>query len=179
MTVICIGYDSTAPEMFAVCRHSVRRHLPYAMRIIGINLATESPFLAPFKAGWGEGWAIYIDGNNLVLCNLAGLFGALDDRYAVMDGCGLFAVNMAHLANRGLTLPLIGTSVDLRAFPWLARQAIGTLPAEWRWSPQEASGASPSLVGFLASPPEPDEPFTREWRHEHELWISGDFNVPN
>lgn len=36
---ICIGFDSPHPGAFAVCRHSLRRHMTREMRIIGISLA--------------------------------------------------------------------------------------------------------------------------------------------
>lgn len=36
---ICIGYDSPHPQAFAVCRHSLRRHMTREMRILGIGLA--------------------------------------------------------------------------------------------------------------------------------------------
>jgi hypothetical protein len=36
---ICIGYDTPHPQAFAVCRHSLRRHMTREMRILGISLA--------------------------------------------------------------------------------------------------------------------------------------------
>ena len=111
---IFIGFDAREACAFAVCRDSIRRNLTQPIPITGIVLddvreeglftrpmerrgaqlwdtisdapcATEfslTRFLTPHLAG--TGWALFMDCDMLVRCNLARLFELADDRYAVM-----------------------------------------------------------------------------------------------
>lgn len=212
--IICIGYDSPHPSAFAVCRHSIQRHMKRNARIIGIEMQdmrsrglyrredyvdaegtrwdtiSEAPmstefaitrFLTPFLAGWGDGWALFMDCDMLALTDVTRLWELLDSRYAVMcvqpdyrlthdrkmDGkpqtlyprklwSSFMAFNMEHAANRGLTLDLINgvPGRDLHAFCWLPGSLIGALPAEWNWMEGvTAPQISPSVVHYTHGGP--------------------------
>lgn len=108
----------------------------------------------------GSGWALFMDCDVLVRCNLMELFRLADPRFAVMcvkhkhvppvgvkmDGqvqtryarknwTSVMLMNCDHVANNALTVDLINNAPgrDLHAFTWLADCDIGTLGPEWNW----------------------------------------------
>lgn len=149
----------------------------------GAPMATEfavSRFLVPHLAR-DEGWALFLDADMLVLGDLAELFDAADDRFAVMcvkhdyapqnaikmDGVAqtiyprknwssLVLFNCNHAANAALTLDLVNTlpGRDLHRFCWLADDLIGALDPKWNWLVGHSSPAiDPEIVHFTEGGP--------------------------
>jgi hypothetical protein len=124
-----------------------------------------SRFLVPEierRQGWRHelGWAMFMDCDVLVRCNLTPLFHSLDDGKAVycvkhnhvpaktvkMDGetqttynrknwSSVMAFNLDHPSNKALSVELVNTwpGRDLHAFKWLDDAEIGELPPEYNY----------------------------------------------
>lgn len=115
-------------------------------------------FMLPHLA-W-SGWALFMDGDVLVMDDIAPLFDALDPKYAVycvkhrheppqgnkMDGqmqvryarknwSSFMVFNCDHPANLALTLEMVNTlpGRDLHRFCWLDDDLIGELGPEWNY----------------------------------------------
>jgi hypothetical protein len=173
ISVICIGYRPEFAEEFAVCRHSLRRLWPFPVRMIGLDLTKKTPYHAPFSAGWGEGWCLYVDGCSLALEPMSGLLDALDDSMAGMSRGNVFAVNMQHPANRALTLELIAAGGSLAGMTWLHERHHRKLPPRYAWRDGDDPQISPALICF-GTPKANASTFAEQWRHEQALWINGD-----
>jgi len=173
ISVICIGYRPEHAEAFAVCRHSLRRFWPFPVRMIGVDLTQQTPFHAPFLAGWGEGWCLYVDGRSLALEPMASLLDALSDSVAGMSRGNVYAINMQHQANRALTLDLIAAGGSLAGMTWLPDRHHRRLPVRYAWREGDDAQISPSLVCFGDKAPI-DSAFAEQWRREQALWINGD-----
>lgn len=137
-------------------------------------------FLVPHLAR--AGWALFMDGDMLVRCDLAPLFDGLDPRKAVycvqhrydppdsakMDGqvqtryarknwSSFIAFNCDHPANKSLTLDDINTRPgrDLHALYWLTSWDIGELDPAWNWLARHSSECiDPKVVHFTAGTPD-------------------------
>ena len=141
--------------------------------MMGLDLTQKTPFHAPFQAGWGEGWCLYVDGRSLALESMSGLLDTLDDRMAGMSRGDVFAVNMQHTANRALTLELIAAGGSLAGMTWLHERHHRKLPPRYAWHKGDDAQISPALMCFGA-PKAIASPFAEQWRRERDLWISGD-----
>lgn len=173
ISVICIGYRPERAEEFAVCRHSLRRLWPFPVRVIGCDLTHKTPYHAPFLAGWGDGWCMYVDGCSLAIEPLAGLLDTLKDDVAGMSRAGVYLINMQHQANRALTLDLIGAGGSLAGMTWLHDRHHRKLPPRYAWREGDDAQISPALVCFGDAAPI-DSAFAEQWQREKALWINGD-----
>lgn len=126
-----------------------------------------SRFLVPHLAK--SGWALFMDCDILVRCNLRELFDSLNPSKAVycvkhnyqpaniikMDGqaqekynrklwSSFCVFNVEHAANKALTLEYVNSVPGrvLHAFSWLKDEEIGELGQEWNWVP----GHSPEVI---------------------------------
>lgn len=110
---IWIGYEPREADAFAVCRHSIKKHLTQPLEVHGIVLSdlrkrgvytrptsfqdgqlwdsiSQAPMSTEFAISRffvpnlaGSGWAIFMDCDILVRTNLVRLFESLDTKYAV------------------------------------------------------------------------------------------------
>lgn len=117
-----------------------------------------SRFLVPHLEN--NGWALFMDCDMLVRCDLSALFALADPAFAVMcvkhdhqshvqtkmDGqpqtnyfrknwSSVMLFNCDHPANARLSLDFINNAPgrDLHRFAWLRDEEIGALPPEWNW----------------------------------------------
>ncbi|RWB85926.1 MAG: hypothetical protein EOQ52_20465 [Mesorhizobium sp.] len=203
---IWIGFDRREAEAYAVCRHSINRHLIAPIPANGLVLddlrrkglywrptgrrdgrlwdeisqapmATEfacSRFLVPLLAK--SGWALFMDCDMLVRCDLQKLFALADPTKAVMvvkhdhqprervkmDGqaqtryarknwSSVILWNVDHPAHAALTLDLVNTlpGRDLHRFCWLDDAEIGELEPKWNFLVGHSDPEiNPSIVHF-------------------------------
>lgn len=160
-------------------------------------------FLVPHLAK--SGWALFMDGDMLVRGNLARMFDGLDSKYAVycvkhqyqppvgikMDGqeqtryarknwSSFIAFNVAHEANRALTLNLVNTvpGRDLHQLCWLDDSEIGELGPEWNYLiGHTTANVDPKVVHFTDGVPNmpgyENVSFGDEWRAKLNDWAIG------
>jgi lipopolysaccharide biosynthesis glycosyltransferase len=176
---VFIGYDPDEAVAFHVCANSIIRHatqpiniVPLALNLVndyteihtdGSNAFTYLRFLVPHLMDY-QGHAIYIDGDMVVLDNIAKLdqlfsdtfavqvvkhnyqtsqsikyFGAKNENYPRKNWSSVILWNCAHDANRLLTPEYVQqhTGAHLHRFTWLHDDDIGELPTEWNWLPDE------------------------------------------
>lgn len=134
----------------------------------------------PFVAHKGGRWAVFMDCDFLALADIAELFEAADERYAVqvvkhrhepppgvkMDGqpqvqyarknwSSLMLINTAHPANARLTVEMVNglPGRDLHRFCWLRDEEIGDLPKAWNFLVGHTTGARPKLVHYTDGAP--------------------------
>jgi lipopolysaccharide biosynthesis glycosyltransferase len=208
---IFLGFDPREAVAFAVARDSIRRRLSSPVKVRGLILShlraqglywrkherrdgqlwdvisnapmsTEfaiSRFLIPTLAC--TGWALFLDADMLVLGDLAELFEAADDRYAVMcvkhdyapmrtekmDGqaqtayprknwSSLCLWNCNHPANARLTVEMVNSlpGRDLHRFCWLDDDLIGDLDPAWNYLIGHSDPKiTPKIVHFTAGGP--------------------------
>lgn len=146
-------------------------------RISAAPMSTEfaiSRFLTPILAR--QGWALFMDCDVLVRCDLMRLFELADPTKAVQcvqhehhpagnrkmvgqvqldyprkNWSSVMLFNCDHPANRRLTLDLVNSAPgrDLHAFCWLKDDEIGALPPEWNWLAGISDPAlEPKIVHF-------------------------------
>ena len=186
MIRIFIGYDAREAEAFSVLAHSIHRHASQPVAIAPVMLdqlkgvyrrerdplqSTDfsfSRFLVPWMCGY-EGWAIFMDCDQLVLDDIAKLWALRDERYAVQvvkhhhvpkeevkflgakqskyekkNWSSVMLMNTARC--KALTPEFVNTAsgLELHQFKWLGDDAlIGEIPSRWN-----------HLVGYDA--PRPD-----------------------
>ncbi|TIW11278.1 MAG: hypothetical protein E5V66_14025 [Mesorhizobium sp.] len=208
---IWIGFDPREADAFAVCRHSINRHLIAPIPVRGVVLtdlrtgglytrpterrdgklidvlskredydgaiATEfacSRFLVPRLAK--SGWALFMDCDMLVRCDLQKLFALADPSKAVMvvkhdhhpretvkmDGqaqtryarknwSSVILWNVDHPAHQALTTELVNSvpGRDLHRFCWLDDAEIGELEPKWNFLVGHSDpDINPSIVHF-------------------------------
>jgi len=129
----------------------------------GSNAFTYLRFLVPHLMRY-QGHAIYIDGDMVVLDDISKLdqlfsdtfavqvvkhdyqttqsikyFGAKNENYPKKNWSSVILWNCAHEANQPLTPEYVqqNTGAHLHRFTWLSDSAIGELPLEWNWLPDE------------------------------------------
>ncbi len=211
---IFIGWDPREAAAYAVARHSLQRRLSQPIPVRGLLLEdvvslglyrratlrrdgrlwdaiSDAPmstehanarFLAPHLAG--EGWVLFMDGDMLVLDDLAPLFDELDPakalycvkhqfdppaevkmdgqiqtRYARKNWSSFMIFNCDHAANAGLTLDLINTAPgrDLHRFCWLEDEQIGALHPRFNHLVGHSPGTRrPVVVHFTDGVPDMD-----------------------
>jgi lipopolysaccharide biosynthesis glycosyltransferase len=194
MIRVFIGYDSREPAAFTVCVHSLIARASRPVSIAPIKLdqldgvitrprhplqSTEfsfARFLTPWLCDY-RGWALFIDGDMVVLDDIAALWALRDERYAVMvvkqrhepaaehkfldqpqtryarkNWSSVMLMNNALC--RRLTPDYVNTAsgLDLHQFQWLASAGgaealIGELPPRWNY-----------LVGSTHQPPSDPPP---------------------
>jgi lipopolysaccharide biosynthesis glycosyltransferase len=186
MIRVFIGYDAREAVAFSVLAHSIHRRASEPVAIAPVMLEqlkgvyrrernplqssdfSFSRFLTPWLCGY-EGWAIFMDCDQLVLEDIAKLWALRDERFAVQvvkhhhvpkeevkflgekqskyekkNWSSVMLMNCARC--RVLTPEYVNTAtgLELHQFKWLESDAlIGEIPARWN-----------HLVGYDA--PRPD-----------------------
>jgi lipopolysaccharide biosynthesis glycosyltransferase len=186
MIRIFIGYDQREAAAFSVLSHSIHRRATQPVAIAPVMLeqlkgvyrrernplqSTDfsfSRFLTPWLCGY-EGWAVFMDCDQLVLDDIAKLWALRDERYAVQvvkhhhvpkeevkflgekqskyekkNWSSVMLMNCSKC--RALTPEYVNTAtgLELHQFKWLESDAsIGEIPSRWN-----------HLVGYDA--PRPD-----------------------
>lgn len=215
---IFVGWDSREPEAFDVCRHSLERHASVALDIIPLvqeDLRTQglysrpvdplasteftyTRFLVPHLAGF-DGWAVFCDCDFLWTRDVAALWAARDDRYAVMcvqhdyrptettkmDGkaqtvyprknwSSLMLLNCAHPSTRTLSVEVANTESGayLHRFQWADDAEIGAVDPTWNWLEgwnTPPEGAPPGAIHYTRG-----GPWFENWRDVDyaELWLA-------
>jgi hypothetical protein len=163
----------------------------------GSNAFIYSRFLVPHLMGF-QGWAVFMDGDMILREDVSKLWALKDDRYAAMvvrhdyktksgikyfgsknedyprkNWSSMIMWNCSHPLNRVLTPDYVERSSGsfLHRFSWLPEEAIGSLPVEWNWLPDEF-GANPSakLLHFTLGAPcfhdYADVEMAGEWHRE-------------
>lgn len=172
---------------------------------------SNSRFLTPIlaKAIDPDGWAIFMDCDILCRQSLAGLFHALDESKAVMcvqhvheptsdtkmDGqtqtryarknwSSVMAFNLAHKANRKLTVDLVNAvpGRDLHRMCWLDDKDIGALHPKWNYLVGVTEGVdNPALCHFTEGVPTmpgyEGVPYADEWLKARREWLAEDTAV--
>jgi len=176
---VFIGYDPDEAVAFHVCANSIIRQatqpiniVPLALNLLndytethqdGSNAFTYLRFLVPHLMDY-QGHAIYIDGDMVLLNDIANLdrlfsdtfavqvvkhnyqttqsikyFGAKNENYPRKNWSSVILWNCEHDANRLLTPGYVqqNTGSHLHRFTWLSDGEIGGLPPEWNWLPDE------------------------------------------
>ena len=179
MIRIFIGFDTRETVAYHVCAHSLIRRAsqplaltPLALTNLagyaerhddGSNQFVYSRFLVPHLCGH-DGWALYIDGDMVVVDDVANLWALRDPAKAVQvvkhdyrtrahrkylgsrnqdyprkNWSSVVLWNCAHPAHRTLTPAFVegATGSTLHRFGWLDDADIGGLPREWNWLPDE------------------------------------------
>jgi hypothetical protein len=128
---------------------------------------SHSRFLVPELMKY-KGWALFMDCDMLVKCDIKEIFSHCDDKYAIMcvkhkqkvnkqekmDGSlqqsyhrknwsSFMLINCGHKLNREITKEVVNTATGgwLHAFSWLPDEAIGALPDYYNW----IEGTSPTM----------------------------------
>lgn len=175
MIPITIGFDPREAVAYHVCAQSIitRSSEPVAITPLalnnlkgyheshkdGSNAFIYSRFLTPHLMNY-QGWAIFMDGDMVVLDDVAKLWALRDDRYAVMvvkhdyntkhhgkylgnvnedyprkNWSSVILWNCGHPSNRVLTPAFVETATgsQLHRFQHLQDHEIGELPIFWNW----------------------------------------------
>lgn len=187
---IFVGYDRREAVAFSVAMGSAGRHLSTFVPLHGLfldYLIDKGLYRRPLEYRDGvmwdvisdapmatqhanarflvkeiakEGWAVFMDGDVLVMDDMSALFDQLDPKFAVycvkhdysaepgvkMDGqiqtayakknwSSVMAVNCDHPSNAALTLDLINSvpGRELHRFCWLKEEEIGALDPSWNY----------------------------------------------
>jgi len=197
MIRVFIGYDPKEAAAFTVCNHSiqVRASEPVSMTPIMLSQLKKifnrprnplqstdfsfSRFLVPYLCNY-KGWAIFVDGDMLVLDDIAGLWDLRDESYAIQvvkhhhvpqestkflnavqtryDKKNWSSVMLFNNAKcRALTPEYINTAsgLELHQFKWLENDdLIGEIPRRWNLLVDyDEHMANPSLVHYTKGGP--------------------------
>jgi len=179
LITVFVGYDTRETVAFHVCTNSIIRHasqpvsiVPLALNLLndysethtdGSNSFTYSRFLVPHLMQY-QGRAIYLDGDMVVLDDIAKLdqlfsdttavqavnhnyatkrstkyLGTKNENYPRKNWSSVILWNCAHPKNQQLTPEYVEqhTGTHLHRFAWLEDSDIGALPIEWNWLPDE------------------------------------------
>ena len=174
MIRVFIGYDSREAVAFSVLSHSIHRRASQPVAIAPVMLSqlegvfkrernalqstdfSFSRFLTPWMCDY-QGWAIFMDCDQLVLDDIAKLWAMRDDRYAVQvvkhnhvpkeevkflgekqskyqkkNWSSVMLMNCAKC--RALTPEYVNTAsgLELHQFKWLDSDSlIGEIPSRW------------------------------------------------
>jgi hypothetical protein len=161
-----------------------------------------SRWLVPYLAR--DGWALFCDCDMLCRANLARVFDGLDPdkalycvkhrhepvgdtkmdgqqqtRYARKNWSSMMIFNVAHPANKALTIEMINTlpGRDLHRLCWLDDDLIGELSPEWNFLVGTSDPAIvPRVVHFTEGTPDlagyENVPYADEWRAELMRWAA-------
>ena len=180
MIPIFIGYDTKEPVAYHVCSNSIIRQsnqpvsiTPLAINTLnfsdtrtdGSNQFVYTRFLVPSLLNY-NGWAIFLDGDMVLLDDIVKLWNLRDDTKAVMvvkhnyktksavkylrsknedyprkNWSSVVLWNCSHSANQKVTAEFVkhSTGSELHRFSWLPDNLIGELPIEWNWLADEFS----------------------------------------
>ena len=174
MIRIFIGYDAREAVAFSVLAHSIHRRASQPVTVAPVMLeqlegvyrrernplqSTDfsfSRFLTPWLCGY-DGWAVFMDCDQLVLDDIARLWALRDERYAVQvvkhhhvpkeevkflgekqskyEKKNWSSVMLMNCAKCGALTPEYvntATGLELHQFKWLGNDAlIGELPSRW------------------------------------------------
>lgn len=176
---VFVGYHPREPVAYHVCCNSIIRNssVPVAIIPLALNLLADyqethadgsndfiySRFLVPHLMGFA-GRAIYIDGDMIVLGDIAELFGLLrpgmdvavvkhdyrtkmsrkylgnkNEDYPRKNWSSVIVWDCAAMSNQQLTPEFVQSHPGsyLHRFSWLADDRIQELPREWNWLPDE------------------------------------------
>jgi lipopolysaccharide biosynthesis glycosyltransferase len=197
MIRIFIGYDAREAVAFSVLAHSIHRRASEPVAIAPVMLEqlkgvyrrernplqssdfSFSRFLTPWLCDY-QGWAIFMDCDQLVLDDIARLWALRDDRYAVQvvkhnhvpkeevkflgekqskyekkNWSSVMLMNCARC--RALTPEYVNTAsgLELHQFKWLESDAlIGEIPARWNHLVgYDAPRSDPALVHYTTGGP--------------------------
>jgi len=198
---IFIGYDAREAEAFSVLAHSIHRHASQPVSIAPVMLSqlagvyrrerdplqstdfSFSRFLVPWMCGY-EGWAVFMDCDQLVLDDIARLWALRDDRYAVQvvkhhhvpkeevkflgatqskyEKKNWSSVMLMNCARCGALTPEYvnsATGLELHQFKWLGNDdLIGAIPSRWNHLVgYDAPRADAGLVHYTIGGPYFDE----------------------
>ena len=174
MIRVFIGYEQREAAAFSVLEHSIQRRASQPVAIAAVMLdqlksvykreknalqSTEfsfSRFLVPWMCDY-QGWAVFMDCDQLVLDDIAKLWALRDERYAVQvvkhnhvpkeevkflgakqtkyekkNWSSVMLINCARC--RALTPEFVNTAtgLELHQFKWLESDAlIGEIPSRW------------------------------------------------
>lgn len=220
MINIFIGYDTTETIAYHVCSNSIIRTAscpisikPLFLQLLsnykethtdGSNQFVYTRFLVPYLSNY-SGWAIFIDGDMIVIDDIKNLWELRDDSKAVMvvkhnykttqstkylgaknedyprkNWSSVVLWNCAHLKNKMLTPQFVqnASGSELHRFTWLDDSDIGELPIEWNWLADEyGANADAKLIHYTLGTPCFEE-FTSTPMSEHwhaELKLAGFF----
>ena len=183
MLKIFIGYDSREPEAAEVCKFSILKHASIYVEIHFLNIAElkasslylrEDPvqdhdikeaehlctrFFTPYLADY-KGWALYVDSDFLFLDDVAKLYNARNDQYAIQvvkhryeiknrkklngrpqrlyarkNWSSLMLINCSHVDCKKLSLDFLNTTptINLIHLDWMPYRYIGELSRVWNW----------------------------------------------
>lgn len=197
---IYIGWDSREEIAYDVCKYSILKHstIPVTIQplkledLYGVynrkkdNLAstefTYTRFLVPYLNGY-SGWALFLDCDFLITCDIKELLQYCDDRYAIrcvkhpdyvpnrdikMDNktqttyprknwSSFVLFNCEHTYNNILTPDFINNTEPkiLHRFLWLTNNLIGDLPSQWNWIEDiyEVTQVPPKGIHYTAGGP--------------------------
>ena len=196
MIPITIGFDPRESVAYHVCSQSIISRstepvaiTPLALRNLkgyneshndGSNAFIYSRFLTPHLMNY-QGWAIFMDGDMIVLDDIAKLWAQRNDRYAVMvakhdyktkfpekylgninedyprkNWSSVILWNCGHPANRKLTPHYVETAsgAELHRFQHLEEPLIGEIPVFWNWLAEEYPANNlASLVHYTVGTP--------------------------
>ena len=174
---IFIGYDPVEAVAYHTLCHSIlsQSSVPVSITPINIRNLTDiytrprdpkqsnefsfSRFLVPYLCEY-EGWALFMDCDMMLRCDIKELLDYRDDRYAVKvvqhdyepndqikylntkqypyprkNWSSVVLWNCAHPSNRTLNVHKVNTlsGLDLHRFTWLKDNEIGELPVTGNW----------------------------------------------
>jgi hypothetical protein len=187
---------STRPVSIAPLALNLMEHYREA-HTDGSNQFIYSRFLVPSLMEY-KGWALFMDGDMVLRDDISKLWDLRDERYAAMvvkhdyrtksnvkyfgsrnedyprkNWSSLILWNCGHPLNRTLTPEFIQRSSGavLHRFSWIPDEAIGELPVEWNWLPDEfGANQEARLIHFTLGTPcfhdYADAPMAAEWHRE-------------
>ena len=148
MKHIFVGYDPRQAVSYNVLHHSIMLAArspvsitPLVLETLpvlrsGLTPFTYARFIPPWLCGF-QGWALFLDSDELVLDDVADLFELADERYAMMvvKSSMRFEWTSVALFNCAKCLMLTPRFIEetkrLLTLDWLPEEEIGELPAEW------------------------------------------------
>ena len=188
---VFVGYDAREAAAYHVCAQSIIEHssVPVAIIPLALNLLDEyaethgdgsndfiySRFLVPYLMRF-TGHALFIDGDMLVLGDVAELFamaradkdvqlvkheyrtahkvkylGAKNEDYPRKNWSSVMLWNCASHPNRRLTPEYVAqhSGAHLHRFKWLDDERIGALPPEWNHLTMEYDPAPTAKIAHF------------------------------
>ncbi len=197
MIRVFIGYDRSEPVAFSVCAHSIHARASEPVSVTPIMLSqlgyifnrepnplqstdfAFSRFLVPLLSEY-EGWSLFIDGDMIVMDDIATLWSLRDERFAIQvvkhEHCPKETIkfngatqtryekknwsSVILFNNRlctALTQDYVNTAsgLELHQFKWLADDdLIGALPQRWNHlADYTAQDKCPALIHYTAGGP--------------------------
>ena len=196
MIPVFVGYDTKETVAYHVCSNSIIRQstqpvslVPLALTLLDNYTETHtdtsnefvySRFLVPYLMNY-DGWAIFIDGDMILLDDIVNLWKLKDNSKAVMvvkhdyktkmptkylgaknedyprkNWSSVILWNCNHPAHKILLPEFIQQSTGqyLHRFSWLTDTDIGELPIEWNWLADEYGvNADAKLIHYTLGTP--------------------------